>query len=129
MATRNYLTQPLHDKVITIAAANITNWIVHTNPGQEKNAHIGNVYPDIILTNKTTDAIEIIIEVETEDSVTAHEAYNQWKKYMNLPGVLYILVPAEQRENAEFLCTEYNIRAKIATFWKDRSGLINIAYQ
>ena len=129
MASRQYVTQSLHDRVIQAAAENLNNWTVYTNPGQEKNAHIGNSYPDIILTNRQTNNIEYIIEVETEDSITAHEAYGQWKQYMNLPGTFYLLVPHNSRQNAEFLCSQYGVRAKFGTYRIDNLNRIQISYE
>jgi len=129
MANRNYLSQPLHDRVIQAAAANLGNWIVYSNPGQQKNAYIGNAYPDIILTNRVTNNIEFVIEVETSDSVTAHEAYGQWRQYANLPGTFYLLVPRESRQNAAFFCNQYGIQAKFGTYWIDRYNQIQIHYE
>lgn len=129
MANRTYLNQSLHDDVIAVALSQLGSYTSYSNPGQQKNAHIGNSYPDIILANKTTNNIEFIIEVETSDSITAHEAYSQWKQYMNLPGTFYLLIPRESRQNTEFLCAQYGINAKFATYWKGINNQIHIKYE
>lgn len=129
MANRSYLSQSLHDRVIQTAAANLTNWTVYTNPGQQKKAYIGNAYPDLILTNRATNNIEFVIEVETTDSVTAHEAYGQWRQYANLPGTFYLLVPLESRKSAAFFCNQYGINAKFGTYWIDNFNIIQITYE
>lgn len=129
MANRNYLSQSLHDKVIQVASSNLGNYIVYSNPNQQKNACIGNAFPDIILVNRATNNIEFIIEVETSDSITAHEAYGQWNQYQNLPGIFYLLVPFESRQNAVFFCNQYGIQAKIGTYWTDNNNQIQISYE
>jgi hypothetical protein len=129
MANRNNHVQSLHDRVIKAAEANFNNWTVYTNPGQQKNASIGNAYPDIILTNKITNNIEFVIEVETSDSVTAHEAFGQWKQYANLPGTFYLLVPRESEHNAVFFCAKYDVQARFGIYWLDAYDRIQISYE
>lgn len=129
MGIRNYTLQSFHDSVIDVAASYLAQWTVYKNPGQQKNASIGNSYPDLILVNRTTNYIEYIIEVETSDTITAHEAANQWKIYSNLPGTFYLLVPSESRSQAEFLCRQYGIQAKFGTYWRDSFNRIQINYE
>ena len=129
MARRNFSNQSLHDRVIDVAVNRLTSWKTYQNPGQEKNAHIGTAYPDIILTNITSEVIEFIIEVETTDSITAHEAANQWSSYAKLSGTFYLLVPRESREDAEFLCTKYGVNVKFATYWLDSFNRIQLNYE
>lgn len=129
MAIRDYNSQTLHDRVIEVAASYLGQWTVYKNPGQQKNAYIGNSYPDIILTNKSTNIIEYVIEVETSDTITAHEAANQWKIYSNLPGTFYLLIPSASRQQADFLCRQYGIQAKFATYWTDAFNRIQINYE
>ena len=129
MAYRSPYLQTIHDRVIEVASSNLQAWTVYTNPGQQKNAYIGTAYPDIILANKNTNYIEYVIEVETAETVIAHEAANQWKAYSQLPGTFYLLVPRETRQNAGFLCIQYGIQAKFATYWIDSNNNIQIQYE
>ena len=129
MAQRNAASQSLHDQVISIAAANLGSYSVYTNPGQQQNAYIGNSYPDIILANRATGIIEFIIEVETRDSITAHEAISQWRTYMGLPGTFYLMVPFDMRAQASFLCGQYGILAKFATYQIDALNRVQINYE
>lgn len=130
MAQRNQKIQSFHDKVIEIAAEYLkVNFTVYTNPDGQKDTKIGDLYPDIILTPKDSNIVNYIIEVETEDSVNAHEAYNQWKDYSKLGGTFYLLVPFESRTLAETLCKKYGIAAKYATYWVDEKKHLQINYE
>lgn len=130
MAQRNPQWQTYHDKVIEIAASNLrNNFTVYTNTAGNRNTSVGNQYPDIILTPKNSNTVNFIIEVETTDSVNAHEAYNQWKDYSKLGGTFYLLVPRESRSLAETLCKKYEIPAKYATYWVDLNNYLQINYE
>lgn len=130
MAQRNQNVQSFHDKVIAIAAKYLEdNFTVYTNPDGQKNTKIGDLYPDIILTPKDSNIVNYIIEVETTDSVNAHEAYNQWKDYSKLGGTFYLLVPFDSRSLAETLCKKYGIAAKYATYWVDENKHLQINYE
>ena len=115
MASRNYQSQSLHDKVIQVASAqlNKTNHDVFINPGSQKNVWIGNNYPDIIMTKKGTMSAEFIIEVETAESVNIVEATFQWKKYATeIRASFYVLVPATHKNLAITLCKQVGISAR-----------------
>ncbi len=130
MAQRNIQWQTYHDKVIEIAANNLrNNFTVYTNPDGHRNTSVGDLYPDIILTPKDSNIINFIIEVETTDTVTAHEAYNQWKDYSKLGGTFYLLIPRESRNLAETLCKKYGISAKYATYWIDTNNHLQVNYE
>jgi len=116
-----------HDQVIKIAASYITKYKVYTNPGSEKNASLGNLYPDIILTDKNTNTVVFTIEVETAESVTESEA-DQWKQFSNLGGTFYLMVPQNQRAEAERICKKYLIPVKYATYWVE-NGQLKLNYE
>ena len=65
MSTRDQINQSIHDKVIDTASNEFDskNFDIYKNPGQQKNAKIGNNYPDIIITKKDELTIQFIIEV------------------------------------------------------------------
>ncbi len=103
MANRLPNNQSVHDRVIEAAASRLdsVNYDIYKNPGQQKNAHVGNNYPDIILTKKGERSLQFIIEVETEDSVNLIEATNQWKRYSTrIKASFYILVPVKSKNLA-----------------------------
>lgn len=132
MAARNGPNQTYHDRVIEIAADNLRRtgkYQVYTNPGNDHNTRIGQLYPDIILTPTNSNTVQFIIEVETSDSVTALEAINQWKPYSTLGGTFYIMVPQGSRSLVESICRQYGIQAKFATYWVDGSNHLQINYE
>lgn len=133
MATRNYNSQSLHDKVIQTAASqlNKTNHDVYTNLGNQHNVWIGSNYPDIVMTKKGTMTAEFIIEVETADSVNIIEATNQWKKYANeIKASFYLLIPFSHKNLAVNLCKQVGISARFGTYQTDVFGNVtNINYE
>jgi len=133
MATRNYNSQSLHDKVIQTAAnqLNRQNHDVFTNLGSQHNVWIGNNYPDIVMTKKGTNTVEFIIEVETSDSINITEALNQWKKYATeIKASFYLLVPLSNKNTVINLCKQVGISARFGTYQTDVFGnVININYE
>jgi hypothetical protein len=128
MANRISTAQSLHDKVISVAKdyLNQKDYNIYLNPNGQKNAGIGDNYPDIILTKKDTQNVAFIIEVETADSITLDEATNQWKKYATeINASFYLLVPTAYKNNAEHLCRQVGISARFATYQTDNYGNIN----
>ncbi len=133
MSTRDQINQSIHDKVIDTASNEFDskNFDIYKNPGQQKNAKIGNNYPDIIITKKDELTIQFIIEVETKDSVNLDEAKNQWEKYANeINASFYILVPLSSKKLAINLCKQVGISVRFGTYQVDFSGNItNIEYE
>ena len=128
MAIRDYQNQSLHDDVINSAQRflNNTDFDIYTNPGEQKNAGIGNLYPDIILTDKNKTTVKFFIEVETAESINISEATNQWKKYANgIQASFYLLVPTNYRELANRLCKQVGISVRFGTFDTDFYGNVS----
>jgi len=109
----------LHDRVIT-EIRNVLNqkdFDIYANPGQEKNACIGNNYPDVILTEKGTTKVRFILEVETDASVTWEEATSQWKKYAKeINATFYLVVPKELLSKAITLCRQAGVNVRYITY-------------
>lgn len=125
MSNRNYQHQGLHDKVINSAQnyLNNTAFDIYINPGSQKNAGIGELYPDIIMTEKGKKTVKFFIEVETADSINLSEAQNQWKKYANgIRASFYLLVPTQYKETANRLCKQVGISVRFGTFDTDYYG-------
>lgn len=116
----------LHDRVIT-EITNVLNqkdFDIYTNPGQEKNAGIGDNYPDVIMTEKGTTNVRFILEVETEASVTWEEAINQWKKYSTeINATFYLVVPQQLLNKAIILCQQAGINVRFASYLNNNSSL------
>ncbi len=111
--------EDLHDRVVRAIKGNLNNktYDVYINPGQEKNAGIGDNYPDVIMTDKGKNSVRFILEVEVASSVTQDEAEKQWKKYATeISATLYLVVPENSLEKAKKLCQNNNINARFATY-------------
>lgn len=109
----------LHDRVISEIknVLNQNDFDIYTNPGQEKNAGIGNNYPDVIMTAKGTTNVRFILEIETDESVTWEEAINQWKKYYNeINATFYLVVPQQLLSKAVTLCQQAGINVRYITY-------------
>ena len=117
----------LHDRVVKeiVSHLNQTKYDIYTNPGQEKNAGIGDNYPDVIMTEKDTKTVKFILEVEVSDTITQEEADRQWKKYATeINASFYIVVPIQSLNKAKELCQKNNINARFATFLLRNNNLI-----
>lgn len=90
---------------------------MYINPGQEKNAGIGDNYPDVILTEKNGTTVKFIMEVETVETVSQEEALRQWKKYVSeINATFYLVVPISSLKKAKELCQREGINARFTTF-------------
>lgn len=129
MGMRDIQGQSLHDNVIQAAYNNLDklNHDIYTNPGQQKNTHINNNYPDIIITDKNSRAPKFIIEVETPDSINFNETA-QWRTYSTLGGLFYLLVPLNLKNQAELLCRQQSIRARFGTYRIENNRIV-ISYE
>lgn len=116
----------LHDRVVReiVSHLNQKNYDVYINPGQEKNAGIGDNYPDVIMTEKGNTTVKFILEIEVSESVTQEEATRQWKKYATeIKASFYIVVPTSSLQKAKELCQKNDINARFATFTQKNGAL------
>jgi hypothetical protein len=119
-----------HDWIVQTAAARLdaTKYSVYINPGAQKNTAVGGEYPDIIVTPRGSNAVQFIIEVETEGSVNDSEA-EQWKSYSKLGATFYILVPYPSLQAARTICLRQGIRTRFAYYWIDERRQFQIRYE
>lgn len=111
--------EELHDKVVRAIrdSLNQQDYDVYINPGQEKNAHIGDNYPDVIMTEKNKTTVKFILEIEVASSVSQEEALRQWKKYSKeINATFYLVVPENSLDKARKLCQNNNINVRFATY-------------
>lgn len=131
MATRQPQIQRLHDKVIEFVRDHLsqTKYDVYINPGSSQNWSVKGEFPDILITSKENKQIKFVVEIETTDSITPEEARNQWKAYVELPGVFYILVPRESLPLAKQIIAGQGIQAKLGYYETGRNGEVtNVEY-
>lgn len=118
--------QEIHDRVVReiVNHLNKESFDIYINPGQEKNAGIGDNYPDVVMTEKGGNTVKFILEVETAESVTKEEAINQWKKYTSeINATFYLVVPSTLLNKAKELCQRENINSRYATYSLNGSTL------
>lgn len=111
--------QGIHDRVVREIVNHLNNeaFDIYINPGQERNAGIGDNYPDVVMTEKGQNTVKFILEVETSESVTKDEAINQWKKYTSeINATFYLVVPVALLNKAKELCQRENINSRYATY-------------
>lgn len=121
----------LHDEVIRqiVGHLNQRDYDVYTNPGQQKNAGIGDNYPDVVMTAKNEKTVKFILEVETAESVTENEASQQWKKYANeIKASFYIVVPNGHIARAKQYCVKYSINARFAGYAISQNDVISFNF-
>lgn len=132
MAQREINMAGLHDRVVR-EIRNVLNqrdYEIHINPGQEKNAGIGDNYPDVVMAIKGTRQVKFILEVETSDSVTKEEAEGQWRKYANeIRATFYIVVPESVAFKAKQLCQQAGVNARFATYDVAPTGKISFRFK
>lgn len=125
------MIENLHDEVISqiVGHLNQRDYDVYTNPGQQKNAGIGDNYPDVVMTAKNEKTVKFIMEVEVESSVTENEASTQWKKYANeINASFYIVVPSNCVVRAKQYCVKYGVNARFASFNVNQNDVISFNF-
>ena len=121
----------LHDEVIRqiIGHLNQRDFDVYTNPGQQKNAGIGDNYPDIVMTAKNERTVKFILEVEVADSVTENQASQQWKKYASeIRASFYIVVPNGYVTRAKQYCVKYGVNARFASYTVNQNDVVSFNF-
>jgi hypothetical protein len=104
-----------HDRVIRLLQQRWRRKYVATvNQGSETTASVVHgdmtLYPDVVLAplgkpNKP----EIVVEVETGESVNHLEAMAQWTRLGRLKAAFHLYLPAGSADRARRLCTDYHI--------------------
>lgn len=89
------------------------------NPGAEKNAGVGSgaatVYPDLVLHTPGTKRVEVVVEVETGESVNYLEAMAEWAHFAKIRAAFHLYVPSSMMDVARRLCEDHHI--EVTEFW------------
>jgi len=128
MAARQAEEQTEHDLVIEATVeqlANSAKYTILTNPGTEKNAAVGHQYPDIIVTERGSSKVRLVIEVETTDTVGEQEL-SHWRALSGLGPPMYLLTPYTATPDAERLCATAGIKCHHGYYHKDEMGRFKI---
>ena len=110
-----------HDRIIRLLQAKFRRrYEAAINPGAEHNAAVGSgpaaLYPDLLLMSQDRGhKLQIIVEVETGESVNHLEALAQWAHFGRSRAAFHLYVPAGMVDVARRLCEDNKIY--IAEIW------------
>ena len=110
-----------HDRVVRLLEArNRRRYDAGINPAAEQNAAVGSgaaaVYPDLVLQSlERGHRLQVVVEVETGESVNHLEALAQWAPFARLRVPFHLYVPAGMVDVARRLCEDKQI--KVSEIW------------
>jgi hypothetical protein len=105
-----------HDRIIRLLhAKSRRRYEAGMNPGSEQNAAVGSgsasVYPDVVLLSQDrARRLEVVVEVETGESVNHLEALAQWAHFGRLRAAFHLYVPSGMVDVARRLCEDNQVR-------------------
>lgn len=110
-----------HDRIIRLLHAKFRRkYEAGMNPGVEQNMPVGigpsAVFPDIVLLAQDRGhRLQVIVEIETGESVNHLEALAQWAHYGRIRAAFHLYVPASMVDVARRLCEDNQIH--VAELW------------
>jgi hypothetical protein len=110
-----------HDRIIRqLYAKYRRKFEVGMNPGREENAPIGTsptaLFPDVVLMGQERGhRVQVVIEVETGESVNHLEALAQWAHFGRLKAAFHLYVPSGMVDVARQLCDDNQIH--VSEIW------------
>ncbi len=111
-----------HDRVIRLLQARWRRkYTVAVNVGAEQAASIASgdatLFPDLVLSSLANHKPEIVVEVETAESVNNLEALAEWARFGRLRTAFHLYVPTGSVDAAKRLCAGHQIPvAEICTY-------------
>jgi len=110
-----------HDRLIRLLQGKFRRrYDAQINPGNEHNAGVGvgtaAIYPDVVLLSQDRGhKVQVVIEVETGESVNHLEALAEWAHFSRTRASFHLYVPAAMVEVARRLCEDNKIY--VAEIW------------
>ena len=110
-----------HDRIIRLLHGKFRRkFEAGMNPGVEQNMPVGSgpsaLYPDIVLLSQDRGhRLQIIVEIETGESVNHLEALAQWAHYGRVRAAFHLYVPASMVDVARRLTEDNQIH--VAEIW------------
>jgi len=104
-----------HDRIIRLLQGKFRRrYEAGMNPGIEQNVPVvsggSGLYPDLALFGQERGRrLQIVVEVETGESVNHLEALSQWASFSKLRAAFHLYVPASMVEVARRLCEDNQI--------------------
>jgi hypothetical protein len=114
-----------HDRIIRLLQAKSRRrYEAGINTGAEQVVGVGSgpaaVYPDLVLMSlERGRRLEVVVEVETGESVNHLEALAQWAPYSKLRAAFHLYVPSGMVDVARRLCADNHIT--ISEIWSYHS--------
>jgi len=106
-----------HDRIIRLLhSKSRRKYDAGMNPGAEQNVPVGvgpsALYPDLVLHSQERGRrLEVIVEVETGESVNHLEALAQWTHFSKVRSAFHLYVPSGMVDVARRLCSDNHIIA------------------
>lgn len=106
-----------HDRIIRLLhSKSRRKYDAGMNPGAEQNVPVGlgpsDLYPDLVLHSQERGRrLEVIIEVETGESVNHLEALAQWTHLSKVRAAFHLYVPSGMVDVARRLCQDNHVVA------------------
>lgn len=106
-----------HDRIIRLLhSKSRRKYDAGMNPGAEQNAPVGTgpvvLYPDLVLHSQERGRrLEVIVEVETGESVNHLEALAQWTHFSKVRAAFHLYVPSGMVDVARRLCEDNRVIA------------------
>jgi hypothetical protein len=110
-----------HDRIIRMLQGKFRRrYEAGMNPGNEQNAPVvsggSSIYPDLVLFGQERGRrLQVVVEVETGESVNHLEALAQWGPFAKLRAAFHVYVPANMVDVARRLCEDNQIQ--VNEFW------------
>ena len=110
-----------HDRLIRLLHTKFRRkYEAGMNPGNEQNTPVGvgpaALFPDLVLmTPDRGHRLQMVVEVETGESVNHLEALAQWAHFARLRAAFHLYVPASMVDVARRLCEDNHIH--VAEIW------------
>jgi len=110
-----------HDRIIRLLHGKFRRkYEAGMNPGIEQNAPVGNgpsaLYPDLVLLAPDRGRrLQVVVEIETGESVNHLEALAQWAHYARIRAAFHLYVPAGMVDVARRLCEDNHIH--VSEIW------------
>ena len=110
-----------HDRIIRLLHGKFRRkYEAGMNPGNEQNAPVGTgpaaLYPDLVLSSQDRGhKLQVIVEIETGESVNHLEALAQWAHYGRVRAAFHLYVPSGMVDVARRLTEDNQIH--VAEIW------------
>lgn len=116
-----------HDLVVkAIGDANAERFNVLSNLEKEQH-YIVQMFPDLILMDKTTNKPVFIIEVKKNGNIA--QCIQQWKSVPNIPSTLYILVPESDLPNTKSILQVVGLNARVGSYSIGAFNSVTVKYE